>query len=186
MLVFILIEFNLKCILKSVLLIFIIVFFIIGMLNIIDNISQKGGNETVAQLNYLLNRNLQLFDIKNDNSLLTLKSMEIPKITSKTIIGTGLITNEYGYNAAGHDSGYIQIYYSLGLPMSVVFYFNILYQFIKSLILNKKYLDSNLKKYVIGFIFIMFIIEYKEPFITKQVLPFYIFMLINIKEKLKE
>jgi hypothetical protein len=95
-----------------------------------------------------------------DSSVHDLATMSIPPIGMDTILGTGMVVAPDGYgNASGHDSGYIQTYYSMGLILSVTFY---------------GFLAFVLALYIKGrgaiawLLFITtFLIEIKEPFIFK-------------------
>jgi hypothetical protein len=93
-------------------------------------------------------------------------SMEVPPLTFETLIGTGRSRASIG---GGHDSGYVQIYYSLGLVMAGVFY-GVLAFFLGRLLAAVKE-----RKIAMGMLIVlMFTVEAKEPFIFKYVLPFYI------------
>ena len=66
----------------------------------------------------------------DDMTIKTINSMTIPHITWDTFFGTGLLSITNGGNPSGHDSGFIQTYYSLGLfftALFYIFYFYVLY-----------------------------------------------------------
>jgi hypothetical protein len=92
-------------------------------------------------------------------------AMEIPRLTVETFMGTGLVGTPDGGNASGHDSGYIQNYYALGLFFVAVFYAGLLFLYVWLIL-----------KHRIGWgwfpLMVMLVVEVKEPFILKYVLPF--------------
>lgn len=104
----------------------------------------------------------------NDNSTAEeLGSMPIPPLSINTIIGTGKITNQLlKENASGHDSGYIQAYYSLGLILASFFYITyylFLFFQVKKTRINSLYF----------LVILIMIIEIKEPFIFQYTFPFF-------------
>jgi len=94
-----------------------------------------------------------------------LSSMPISHLSLETFLGTGLVTLD-GYNASGHDSGYIHTYYAMGLVFCVLFYLCLAKLFIMQV--------HKFNMYLFLLIIMMFIVEIKEPFIFKYVFPFYI------------
>lgn len=114
------------------------------------------------------------FSIKENQTSEDLKSMPVPALTFETIIGTGKVENlNLGGNASGHDSGYIQTYYSLGLILAFFFYVT----YLLFLIYQVK-----AKKETVLYLLItmIFIIELKEPFIFQYALPFFILSTILV------
>jgi hypothetical protein len=100
-------------------------------------------------------------------SIQHLLQMDIPQLSAETLIGTGFIVTENGLNASGHDSGYIQTYYSMGLFMAIAFYSLIIYVLSSKL----KGLDNHFKWFLF---LIVLLIEFKEPFIFKYSIMFFI------------
>jgi len=101
-------------------------------------------------------------------SLALLREMPIPPLTVSTVIGTGLVIDpETGLNASGHDSGYIQNYYAMGLPLTVLFYGSLVLFGIG--LTGLRYMDYHGSILLV----LMLIVEIKEPFVFKYVLPFY-------------
>ena len=98
--------------------------------------------------------------IGKDTSVDDIANQPIPPISIETVFGTGMVTGPDGIgNASGHDSGYVQTYYSMGLILSVTFYLFLAYV---------------LALYVKGhgviawlLFMVIFVIELKEPFIFK-------------------
>lgn len=114
-----------------------------------------------------------------DNEIATaLIDMQIPSISTETFFGTGLVRLDNGLNASGHDSGYIQSYYSLGLFPATFLYISFIYIFLKV----GKIIDPLLG---LPIVFIIFFIEIKEPFIFKYSLPIF-FMTIFYTYKYKK
>lgn len=98
--------------------------------------------------------------VGEESSVNYLATMPIPPIDIETILGTGMVVAPGGYgNASGHDSGYIQTYYSMGLFFSVAFYS--LLAFVLSLYIKGRGAIAWLLFATI------FVIEIKEPFIFK-------------------
>ena len=95
----------------------------------------------------------------------------IPELTLQTLfIGTGTIS-ENGLNTSGHDSGIVQTYYSLGLLFTFLFYYSLTF-FLKN---NFKSLN---KKLIYLLIFLMLLLEIKEPFLFKYSEGFILFSLL--------
>ena len=103
-------------------------------------------------------------------SVQNLSDMPIPPITDDTFAGTGRVGGDYG-NASGNDSGYVQTYYALGIPMSVLFY-SLLFFLCMGLVLRVQGDRLVLLQWLTV---AMFLIETKEPFVFKYVMPFFIF-----------
>ena len=118
------------------------------------------------------------FTIKSNDTSRELSNMPIPPISFQTLIGTGRVVHESGFgNASDHDSGYIQTYYSLGLLIAGFFY-TIYFIFLRDQIKKNKI------NYLYILVFIMFIIEIKEPFIFQYVFPFFVLSMILVSNKM--
>lgn len=105
---------------------------------------------------------------QEEGSLGQFQRMPIPPLGTETLLGTGRVIAASGYgNASGHDSGYIQAYYALGLPVAALFYFTLL-------LTLRAVLAGSRNAPLWGFAASMFLVEIKEPFIFKYSLPFVI------------
>ncbi len=123
----------------------------------------------------------EAFSTRNNSTLTEINNMNVPPISLETIVGMGLVKSENGFgNASMNDSGYIQTYYSLGLIISVVFY---LTYFCLSFF---RWLKSKRNPLVLIFLIIVFLVEYKEPFIFKYSLPFLLTTFLIYENKLQE
>jgi hypothetical protein len=106
----------------------------------------------------------------SDPSVVDLMTQPIPPLSLDTTIGTGRVVGEFG-NASGHDSGYVQTYFALGLVGAVVFYG-------AWLALLSSHLAHLPAPGVLGaFVAAMFLIEIKEPFIFKYAMPMVVLVL---------
>lgn len=103
-------------------------------------------------------------------SVADLRSMPLPPLSNETIAGTGLITGRYG-NASGSDSGYVQTYFALGLPMTVLFYVTFFGHGLGAAWRSRERLRLSL------FLLVLIVIELKEPFVFKYALPFFLLAL---------
>ena len=106
----------------------------------------------------------------SDRSFIQLSNMEIPKLTIETLFGTGIYR---GISDLGtimqHDSGYVQSYFSMGLINALFFYY-MFYRFL--ILLISKINDKVTRRYFYWFFITIVIVEVKEPFILKYMLPF--------------
>lgn len=117
------------------------------------------------------------FSIKNNATTEDLSSMPIPPISFETIIGTGRVADPVlGVNASGHDSGYIQAYYSMGLVLAILFYLSYAY------FLSKAIRSSNFPTFYV-LLPLVFLLEVKEPFIFQYTLPFFVLSSILVVTK---
>lgn len=106
----------------------------------------------------------------NDNTLEALSSLPIPPLTAETFMGTGMSSLVNGVNPSGHDSGFIQTYYSMGLPISIMFYLiylGILFHITKMFP----------RRYGIMIVVAFWGIEIKEPFLFKYASMFLLMLL---------
>lgn len=101
----------------------------------------------------------------NDETISALGGQEIPPLSMEMIHGTGLNSVVDGANPSGHDSGFVQAYYSMGLPMSIIFFSAYLYV----LFISLKWLPFSFR---ILFSILFFALEIKEPFVFKYSLMF--------------
>ncbi len=101
----------------------------------------------------------------DDQTVSNLGEQSIPPLTMETFHGTGLNSVVDGANPSGHDSGFVQAYYSMGLPFSVIFFAAYIY----TLFVCLKWLPLFLR---LGLVVLFFLIEIKEPFVFKYSLMF--------------
>lgn len=177
----ILVYFFSKFNLKNALTFFIIVM-VVSQINFISILEDQASGIQGFNVEFFLNWVQEGFAVRNNYTANTIAKMPIPPLSLKTILGTGEVYNTSTLsNASGNDSGYIQTYYSLGFLLTIVFYCSYFF------FLFKETRNKNLFL-LFSLIFIMFIIEYKEPFIFKYSLPFFILSLIflyNKREKIE-
>jgi hypothetical protein len=104
-----------------------------------------------------------------ESSFSALLSMEVPRLTNETIVGTGIYrgTTSMG-TVIEHDSGYVQMYSSMGLIFSVIFYTSLL---LFMILLIKKIKHKYLKLYFTSYLIAVYVMEYKEPFIYYYMAP---------------
>jgi hypothetical protein len=99
---------------------------------------------------------------------------DVPPLTLETLVGTGRVTAYDGAaSASGHDSGYVQTYYALGLPMAVAFYLAVAAAFAEALGLARQDRGA-----LAALVTAIFVVEVKEPFLFKYALPFLAFALL--------
>ena len=116
-----------------------------------------------------ISEGIQIRDNKTANALMN--EQPIPELTFQTLlIGTGTVSVD-GQNTSGHDSGYVQTYYSLGLVLTFLFYLLVVH-FMKSHFRSR---DNRLLYFLI---MVMLLLEAKEPFLFKYREGFIIFSLL--------
>lgn len=124
------------------------------------------------------------FNIKDNrtvNALVT--TQNIPELTIQNFfIGSGTISNSNGLNTSGHDSGYIQTYYSIGLIFTVLFYLSL------SVFIVQNFKILNNRKLLFFICLIILFLEFKEPMLFKYTEGFiFLTVLFSMKyEKLKK
>lgn len=103
----------------------------------------------------------------------------LPLSLRTIFLGTGIVR---GYSFDGlfvsHDGGYAKRYMSIGLIMAIYSY-AIYYNYLRRKI--RKIMGS--KGIIIVCLFIMVVIEYKEPFMYQLALPFTLLMIVMLKLK---
>lgn len=102
-----------------------------------------------------------------DQTLDVLGAMPIAPLSIETFFGAGLVSLIGGANPSGHDSGFIQGYYSMGLPIAALFY--VFYAYVLFRLL--RWLGWGWRIIIAG---IFFIIEVKEPFVFKYAVMFFL------------
>lgn len=129
---------------------------------------------------YPLQRSFSIFLNGEDSSVGALGDMPIPPLDIATIIGTGLASTPNGLNASGSDIGYIQTYFGFGLVNAILFYVSFFFY-----LANNIFKLPNSKNKLLCLIFCapLFIIEFKEPFITKITYPLILLVLIFLSQK---
>lgn len=100
------------------------------------------------------------FFIGKDDTIKAITEMPVPPLTVETFIGTGLSSPIAGSNPSGHDSGFIQAYYSMGLPVTIIFYCIYIYVLWHLM----RWLP---RTYKLILVMVFFLIEVKEPFLFK-------------------
>lgn len=97
----------------------------------------------------------------DDQTVREIAEMPIPSLNVETFFGTGLSSVVGDVNPSGHDSGFIQAYYSMGLPITVLFYSLYLFVLYRCLF----WLPLALRLLVT---LTLFALEAKEPFVFKH------------------
>ncbi|MFT7565750.1 MAG: hypothetical protein ACI846_000035 [Pseudoalteromonas distincta] len=134
------------------------------------------------QFSYTSNWALSMFN-GEDKTLSVLLHQGMPDLSAmQFIFGGGGVTLLSGSNASGSDIGYIQSLFAMGIPMTLIFYLSFMYVLVK---INK---NDNLFSLPSILIFLMFVIEFKEPFIFKYSLPLYVcsFLMLKLKSEDKK
>lgn len=130
--------------------------------------------------NYTYDRLWELFrEGMNSDALSGINNVNspIPGLSFETIVGTGLIRVVTSSGAIfANDSGYIQRYAALGIIVCIVSYTSF-YTYVTSLIHNVPKID---KRYLFFCLLLLFVIEYKEPFIYMLVYPFTLIMISRL------
>jgi hypothetical protein len=146
----------------------------VNFLNLIENVTKNiEGYNTELFVAWVT----ESFQFKNNETAGILASMPVPTLSAETIIGTGRVRDASGFgNASGNDSGYIQLYYSLGLIMTLIFYFGYFIFLIFSINKSRKYA-------LLILVLIVFMLEFKEPFLFSYSFPFYILCTILLINK---
>lgn len=128
-----------------------------------------------------LNEGFQLENNKTVNALVS--DQNIPELTIQNFfIGSGTISNSNGTNSSGHDSGYIQTYYSIGLIFTILFYLSIC----TFIVQNFKILNN--RKLLFFICFTILALDFKEPMLFKYTEGFiFLTVLFSMKyEKFKK
>lgn len=154
-----------------------IIAIMISQINFISILESKTNGILGFETDIFLNWIDDGLELENNSTAIAIKEMPIPPLSLRTILGTGEVFDfRFRKNASGNDSGYIQTYYSSGLILAIAFYISYF------LFLFKETKSKNLFSHLF-IIILMFIIEIKEPFIFKYVLPFFILNLILLTNK---
>ena len=105
-----------------------------------------------------------------------------PPLSFDSLFGTGLSTG-YRYNGLVYspDSGYIRIWISIGMIGFVSYYLAMYYMLSTP---KTAYLFKDERRFILFAIIIIFIVEYKEPFMMQYVFPWFIMSisLLSIKD----
>ncbi len=117
---------------------------------------------------FLKSWSLELFTRgTNTASIGDLSSQPVPPLSFATVIGTGLVNAPAPWigSASGNDSGYVQTYFALGLPATIVFYLTVAFLALRSALRSET-------PYFLGALALaIFLVEVKEPFMFKSPLP---------------
>lgn len=171
-------RFKLKNIIIFV--IFLFLAFQINYIKLIDNLtSDVEGFRSDLFITWIESS----FELKGNETTEALNEMPVPPLSFETIIGTGRVRDLSGLeNASGHDSGYIQTYYSLGLLLAIFFYFTFFLFLLYQIRLEKKYNAENMNVLYL-LVLVISVIELKEPFIFNYSYPFFVLSSILIFSK---
>jgi hypothetical protein len=143
----------------------IVVFFVV-FLDEVKIILNVFGEDLDWQLNSILKRSFEIFQTNGKvNSLQELAAMYIPPLNHETWFGTGIIRTIFG---ARHDSGYVQAYHALGLPMAMLFY-GLVFLFVLRLRAALPHRPGRESWLFFWLIPVMFVLDVKEPFITHAI-----------------
>lgn len=110
-----------------------------------------------------------------DASVTEFGSLPIPPLSIETLLGTGLVSATVnGLNPSGHDSGFVQAYFSMGLVLSVLWYS--IYAFVLLRVVS--WLPRR-----VGWILALafFTIELKEPFLFKYSVMFVLMAMYTLR-----
>lgn len=155
----------------GIIVVIIILGFIVGQLNIINK----------ALFSYTINRAFELFSSSGMDIVNYLTS--IPPLTMETIVGTGITR---GTTSSGlyfwNDNGYVQRYGAMGLIACIISYLSYIYL----VIMTSKKLPKSEKSYIIFCLLLLYIIEYKEPFIYMLAYPYVLIMIARLCKKNEE
>jgi hypothetical protein len=113
---------------------------------------------------------------RETSSLRDLQSMPVPALSDDTLVGTGRVVGRFG-NASGSDSGYVQTYFAIGLPMTIVFYATLAVSLVRLAWSNPARWQRLM---LVG---TMFLTEAKEPFIFKYAFPFFVLTLLWLERR---
>ena len=108
----------------------------------------------------------------NDEVLETLNEMPIPPLSLETLLGTGLASLVDGANPSGHDSGFVQTYYAMGLPLTALLYS----VYLLVLLHLMRWLPWHLRA---PLALLFFSLEFKEPFLFKYIVMFVLLSLYH-------
>lgn len=109
----------------------------------------------------------------SDASVTDVQAMPIPPLGLDTFFGTGLVTPTNAGNPSGHDSGFVQAYFSMGLVGAAVFY--AIYAFVLLRLL--RWLPLGLR---LALAVTFFLLEVKEPFLFKYASMFVLVALYTL------
>lgn len=130
-----------------------------------------------VSIDWLVNWMLGIFS-EDDQTFSALASMPIPPIDQvDSWVGRGLVSIIDGVNPSGHDSGFVQAYYSMGLFFSAILFAAYFYVLVRLL----SWLPPTLKWLLV---FIFFSIEIKEPFLFKYALMFMLVAIYPLTKKM--
>lgn len=116
-------------------------------------------------IDWLLNWMLGIFSL-DDETISALYAMPLPQLNSiDSWVGYGRISLVDGVNPSGHDSGFIQAVYSMGIIFGTIFYFT--YFYVLRYLLS--WLPVAFKFFIVA---LLFLIEIKEPFVFKYTILF--------------
>jgi len=155
---------------------------LLPVLALLYNLSTGFLGENKQLTEYTLNWALSIFT-GDDQTVAILINMGVPNLSTEALFfGTGAVAMSNGENASGSDVGYIQSYYALGLVFSPILYMCIFLLLLKNVLL----VSAKNKSFAYFLLFLPFILEFKEPFIFKYALVFYVHVsLLYLKKSQK-
>lgn len=118
-------------------------------------------------LGYTLSWALSVFT-GSDQTVSILFGQDVKELNERILLFGGVgVSDPHGGNASGSDVGYMQVIYSIGLPLSIAFYLGYFF-YLSSFKVER---NDNDFKWIL--IFMVFLLELKEPFIFKYAVSFY-------------
>ncbi|MBJ7278470.1 hypothetical protein JHC43_18475 [Marinobacter salarius] len=128
---------------------------------------------------YTLSWALSVFS-GSDQTLNVLLSQDLRELSDKILFFGGVgVSNADGSNASGSDMGYLQTVYAVGVPLGAFFYI-IFFLYLLHFKVGRR--DVFFKNFLI---FLIFLLEVKEPFIFKYAISFYVLASILYMRKVR-
>lgn len=162
----------------------IIIFLSLFISTIINKFTSSLDSITGFSSEYFIGWLNEGFELENNKLVNALVSdQNIPELTIQNFfIGSGTISNSNGTNSSGHDSGYIQTYYSIGLIFTILFYLSI------STFIVQNFKILNNRKLLFFICFTILTLDFKEPMLFKYTEGFiFLTVLFSMKyEKLNK
>ena len=118
-----------------------------------------------------------IFGEKNGGATINaIQNMSHPELTVETLFGTS-VTRGVSYNGTvfNNDSGYWQKYFALGLIGALFYYMGYLTLFLGTI---KRLNTTKHRSFFLFCVIMLFIMEYKEPFIGYGIYPMMIMTIL--------
>ena len=143
----------------------VVSFLTVGLLGLIAFDAVKSNPQFFG---YTLSWALSVFT-GSDHTVSALLGQDLKELNERILLFGGVgVSSPEGGNASGSDVGYIQTLYSIGLPFGLVFYL----MYLIYLCQFKVGSGDVFFKWLL--IFLVFLLELKEPFIFKYAISFYV------------